>query len=642
MLFEESGNDPAISAERGVRTIAHGRELPAGFSPRQRRLGSGLLFTVHRPNGETGYTFRPDKPDKPGRKYEQPSKRHGGPGNVLDIHPRLHHLITDTSVPVIYVEGIKKADAITTAARVAGVEILVVAISGVWNFLSEGKPILDLLEIPVEGREVGIVFDSDVLTNPGVQGAAMRLAETEIGRRASVRLAYLPDAPDGSKVGADDFLVSGKTFAELRMTMREYDPRDFEVLRLTRDDKLRAAVGYLWRRWHEGDWMHFKGHAERGNWARGYTAYDTTEALIELAMRSGRPDGRGVVVRVGLRKLAEMSAKSAPSVGKAVAHLEADGQLEILPPEGKGKPRSYRLLVPRAALYSMEGGTEEKSFEESDRRCKGLRAPPAPRLRWSSPGKKVQRLRGVVPGTSRVRETPRFGKGVTVRESLEEFPDRPYVKRLGPSRGAILDALEAAGGELHIEDLCEVLRRKRSRDVRRRILKPLEEAGIIECEGDVVRLVADWLDKLEEERERKGEVSQAEKQAEDHRKQGERYRGYLESIKSKPSAVGLAHMKRGIEKRAQHIAEHESHQAKVRIADLEAKKFAKGFVHDKLRSLGRIRLGLLQEILRDEGGTVAYALPAARSLGCTIEKLSEFGNEEFVFAPRQWREQGAA
>jgi hypothetical protein len=111
------------------------------------------MSTAHLSPKHQAMLVRPDTPDKPGRRYEQPSKRCGGPGNVLDIHPSLRQLISDTSVPVIYVEGIKKADAIVTAARAAGAEILVVAISGVWNFLSDGKPIPDLLEIPVEGRE---------------------------------------------------------------------------------------------------------------------------------------------------------------------------------------------------------------------------------------------------------------------------------------------------------------------------------------------------------------------------------------------------------------------------------------------------------------------------------------------------------
>ena len=74
----------------------------------------------------------------------------------------------------------------------------------------------------------------------------------------------------------------------------------------------------------------------------------------------------------------------------------------------------------------------------------------------------------------------------------------------------------------------------------------------------------------------------------------------------------------------------------MRAAETEHKRFVKRFVHDRLRVLGRIRLGLLQEVLRDEGGTPSYALPAAMSLGCTVVRLPEYENEEFIFAPQEW------
>jgi hypothetical protein len=45
MLFKESGNSPEVVAERGVRTLRRGRELPEGFSWRQKRRGAGILFT---------------------------------------------------------------------------------------------------------------------------------------------------------------------------------------------------------------------------------------------------------------------------------------------------------------------------------------------------------------------------------------------------------------------------------------------------------------------------------------------------------------------------------------------------------------------------------------------------------------------
>lgn len=247
----------------------------------------------------------------------------------------------------------------------------------------------------------------------------------------------------------------------------------------------------------------------------------------------------------------------------------------------------------------------------------------------------------MVRGTSRVRHAGRTPRNA-VAEDLEA---RPYVKRLGPHRCAVPDALERAGGELHIEELCEILHRKRPRDVRRRILKPLEEAGVIECEGDVVRLAADWLEKLEEERESKGEVEQAERQRDKHREDSEKYRERLEWAKrgpAGPSRAGLELMRRGIEKREECIAAELERQEKAVAAELERKRFVKRFVHDRMRSLGHIRLELLQEVLRDAGGPPSYALPAAKNLGCTVEKLSEYGDREFVFAPREWGVEGAA
>jgi hypothetical protein len=111
-----------VYEESGVRTITNGRQLLRSFSPRQRKRGGGMLFIGHRPNGETFYLFRPNEPDpdNPSLKYEATCKKLGGPGNVLYVHPSQRHLIDDTSVPVIFVEGIKKTLSMSTAARAAG------------------------------------------------------------------------------------------------------------------------------------------------------------------------------------------------------------------------------------------------------------------------------------------------------------------------------------------------------------------------------------------------------------------------------------------------------------------------------------------------------------------------------------------
>ena len=616
-----------VYEESGVWTITHGRQLPRGFSDRQRKRGGGILFMGHRPNAKTFYVYRPDDPDpdNPGLKYEATCKKLGGPGNVLYVHPSTRQLIGNTSVPVIFVEGIKKALAIVTAARAAGVEVLVVAISGVWNWLSGGKPISDMFDIDVEGREVFIGFDSDVFSNPDVSDAARRIAAHLKDRGASVYLSYLPDGPDGSKTGADDYLAWGHSYREYMARMRLFDARDLQAERVSRNGKLQASDAYLWRAWHDCDWMNFKGTEDKGNWQRGHTARDVKAALNGLVLSVGKPDARGVVIEAGLRRISRLAAKSAPSVGDAMKHLEADGQIEILPATDKAKPRRYLLLVPSAALYSTEGhSAKETESGEGDPRCKGLRYPSASRLRWTSPARLGHLVRRVEGETGRT-VTEAVGENVFVDSDY-----RPYAKRLGPHRGAVLDALEAAGGEMHLKDLCEALNRKRPWDVRRRILKPLEEAGIIECEGDVVRLAAGWLTRLDERREEDGEVEQAEKQAKRHRTEGERYRLHLQRQKHGTPKASLEAVRRTRELRERRMREAREEEERRR-SPLGPDVLA--FVADLVKRNGRIRMGLLCEIAHDEGHRSHDVSRAVEALGYRVERLPEYGDERFVFPP---------
>lgn len=618
MIFRESGVAPDVARERGVRTITRGRQLPKGFSQRQRRRGAGLLFTVHRPNGETSYSFRPDEPDVncPGRKYEQPSKRCGGPGNVLDVHPSTRHLIGDTSVPVIFVEGIKKGDAIVSAARADDVEVLVVVISGVWNWLSDGEPIPDMFDIPLEGRRVTVLYDSDVLRNPNVQDAANQLAKQNEGRGADVYMTFLPDQDDGSKMGADDYLLE-HTLRELQLLMRPYDPADFTLVRLSRDEKLASAVGYLRRRVQDNNWMQFKGAAERPNWQRGHTARDVAVALNELAP-SGKLDEKGLVVEAGLRRLAEVAAKSAPSTNSALKHLEAEGWLEILPAKYKEKPRRYRLLVPSATLYSMERKVKEESLSSvTTPGCKGLRTPTTPRLRWSSPGRKGRLVRHF--------------EGATGRTVADAVGARPHVKRLGPHRGAVVDVLEWSGAELAVPDLMEALHRptSRQRDFRRRILRPLKKARIITIAGDVVSLTADWREALEEERRDKGEIEQAERQRARHREESAAYRTHLEASRRGATRASLDASRRSKalrEKRLREMREERERDEAPTPPGVER------LVRQIMGQNTQVRMGLLCEIAMEEGLRGRDVPPAVRRMGYRIERLPEYGSAEFILA----------
>jgi Domain of unknown function (DUF3854) len=517
-LEKESGIASDIIAERGVRSIRRSRELPEGFSWRQKRRGAGILFTIHRPNGETSYSFRPDKPDpeNPGRKYEQPSKYYGGPGNVLDIHPSLHHLIGDRAVPVIFVEGIKKADAITGVARADGAELLVVAITGVWNWLSDGEPIPDMLDIPLEGRKVTICFDSDKLHNPNVQDAEQRLAEHLAGRGAEVWSIYLPDKDDGSKMGADDFFVAGGTLSELRMLTRRYDPADVVTIRLSRDERLQRALADLERTFWSFEWKGMGGHSVR----------DALKVALDMAAESGKPHKDGVRIITAQRRWARLAKISTRTLGKVIDRLE-EWDLGYRD-NGDRKPEKAGAFVLRASVrqYGETGTPKRDATKPLQTFHGGVLHLRASRLRWSDPGRKPRR--GVVKETRMVRQGTRI-------------PPREPIKRLGKIRGAILDALEASGGAATLEELAATLHKKRPRELVRCKSKGsrtgrngpaimLLQAGIVEwvCEvgtrREVLRLTDNWLEALENARELGEEVEAEERDQARHRRQSEAFR----------------------------------------------------------------------------------------------------------------------
>jgi hypothetical protein len=610
MLFDESGIDPEVSRERGVRTITHGRELPDGFSRRQRRRGGGLLFIVHRPNGETSHSFRPGgiDPERPGHRYEQPCKHLGAPGNVLDVHPSVRDLIDDRSVPVIFVEGIKKADSILSAARREGVRVLVVAVTGVWNWMAGGEAIADMFDIPVEGRRVTICFDSDMLRNPSVQDAAGRLAEHLLGRGAEVFITYLRDQDDGSKTGADDFLAADGTLAELRMLTRRYDPDDFVRVRLSRDEKLRAKLEDLERRFWTEEWKGMGGHTDR----------DIALKLIEAAFRHGKPVEGGVHVRKSWGSL-QVEAKVAPrTLSKALRRLEDRGFI-LERVKGKKADKTGGFVL-RASVYQdrTEQGTEQKATQPLQALHAGTIHLRAPRLRWSSPGYKPRR--GTVSGTRRVRQGP-------------PPEPRPAVKRLGKIRGAIVDACTVAGGATTVQEIATILHRARPRDIRRRNLPMLEEAGILTVDGDVVTLADNWLERLEEARKLGGEVEADELALTRLDIKRKAYHRRHEEPVSKPSTASEEAIKRSREARAAGLAAEAERAAAA--ARAEEQRRAEAFVRDRLRELGRIRLALLQDIWRDEGGD-AWTIPqVVKAMGYRVEELPEFDNRRFVFPPAE-------
>jgi hypothetical protein len=225
MLEVESGITPDVIAERGYRSLTSAEALKVlptlRFSVVQSRLGSGLLFPLTLPEDPAPlYQFRPDHPrrDEDGRlmKYEIPART----TQRLIFHPRAMAALRSGTTPVYVTEGAKKYDSLLSrgAPPVGGI--------GVWSFTvkrtaaekKRGTPkvlLPDWQQIPLQGRQVIIVFDSDAALNTDVDEAEQDLAGLLRAQGAQALRVRLPAAPDGSKQGIDDFFVRGHSLADV-------------------------------------------------------------------------------------------------------------------------------------------------------------------------------------------------------------------------------------------------------------------------------------------------------------------------------------------------------------------------------------------------------------------------------------------
>ncbi len=520
VLVEGSGISGTVLDRYCVRTVQRGRELPRGFSPRQRSRAPGMLFEVVRPNGEIGYSFRPDRPDhkNPGHKYEQPCKAPGTVGNFLGVYETSPGLLGDPSVPLCFVEGHKKALSMVSAYEAQGRDFVVVAISGVWNWLSNG-PIPDIEGLALEGRECWVVFDSDMLTKPEVGRAAGRLSEYLLGRGGKVRVTYLHHLPDGSKCGADDFFALGGTVEELEGLMQPYDPEDFASVRLERDGKLARTVEDLEARYWRASWGSVAGGTDRQVFGVLVRAARRHGKVVEggihvvkswgdLLLESGvsRQTLRKSLVRLGHRELLvkDNEGRKAGEAGAFVLRARVD---QYGTQEGEGEkatrvlrgwhPTGLHQRVSRLEYLKREGKTDElDAMLEMPKlpSTAGLafRVPP---LRWSAPrsGGRLGLVRDTRMVRAGVRSTRFYGQ-----------------KRLGKLCGAILDVLDAHGGAATVGEIGSSLGLKKPCDFARRHFPALVRSGLISWEGrgkkKVARLVEGWLIRLWEIREDSGEI----------------------------------------------------------------------------------------------------------------------------------------
>ena len=606
--LKDSNITPDVGAARGYRTIRHRSEVPDEFANWQHRLG--LLVPTYSPDAETsGHQLKPNKPirrkDRSAPKYETPADS----TITLDANPLMLEAVRHGDGDLWITEGCKKVDALASRGEPA------VGFIGVWNMAvpkTKGTvPLPCWQHVRLRGRRVIIVFDADARTNPDVQEALRRAVAMLEGLGAIVLVVYLPAVNGDDKSGVDDYLAAGGTVAELRLMAAPYQPVDVGRERMSRDEKLRAGVEDLERRFWSTEWQGMGGASAR----------DVYLKLIEAARSHGKIHPDGIRVTKAQGPLALEAKVSGRTLWKVLNRLE---EWKLIYRDNKGrKPDKSGAFVLRANVShkgrreTAEGNVtpQSQAYDPGDLHLR------APRLRWSRP--KYTPKRGLVSDTRKVRQSPKL-------------EPRDRIERLGKIRGAVLDALDVAGGTLTLRQIAEALHRKRPRDIRRRNLPMLEEAGIIQVDGDTASLADGWLEALEDQRRLGGELEAEELARRRHELKSRAYHRRHEAPKSEPSATGLEAIKRSRESKARGLAAIAERAAEA--TKTEELRKAEAFVretfnNEKLLVSGGIRLGHLCDIWRDEGGKPLSIPGAVEALGYRIEKMPQFDNRTFVFPP---------
>ncbi|TXH08073.1 MAG: DUF3854 domain-containing protein [Hyphomicrobiaceae bacterium] len=143
-----------------------------------------------------------------------------GKRNAADIHPLSRAWLGDVSVPVVFTEGIKKADSILSAALREETPVVVVALNGCWGWRSRESgartALPDFADIPLDERTVYVVSDSDYRSNDNVREGWNALASYVTSKMGGKKaLVVIPPVNGPDKVGADDYLAAGHTLGDL-------------------------------------------------------------------------------------------------------------------------------------------------------------------------------------------------------------------------------------------------------------------------------------------------------------------------------------------------------------------------------------------------------------------------------------------
>lgn len=209
-ILISSAISPMIARERGYVSVDTKKRLDdLGFKSFQ-QIVPGLLIPIHTVDQTKSYQYRPDNPRlQSGQtvKYESLDK------NRLDVHPSMHHTLTDPTWDLCVTEGIKKADALMS------IGLPCIGLNGVFGWTQKGNeegqrvPHADWSYVTLKGRKIFIVFDNDVHTNPDIMRELRTFTKFLRKSKADVSVMLLPRCEE--KIGIDDYLFSGGKVEDL-------------------------------------------------------------------------------------------------------------------------------------------------------------------------------------------------------------------------------------------------------------------------------------------------------------------------------------------------------------------------------------------------------------------------------------------
>jgi hypothetical protein len=345
------------------------------------------------------------------------------------------------------------------------------------------------------------------------------------------------------KAGLDDhFAAETLTVEDLRNMRRRFDPADLARERLAQDTRLRDALEtrreYLRKMPVKG-----AGGGTRVAFVRVLTL--EVEKSGQLVERNGRP---GVRVVMDRRTAAERAQKSLKAIRNAIEALEGEEAPTLCRDNAGRKAEKAGAFVlftdfTEAAQKGThngetEGVEEEGSLREGKRNPLSLASYPT----------------GVYPSARLSEKVPalRHPKVIlywAIKNGERVVADAHYVWRLAEQRAEIMRHALDVGPRVPVGDLMPrfATERTRQRDFVRRVLRPLTgrrfdkdpatgrytEMNIgpplaeLERDPDGTLMFcprADWLEALEEHRERTDEIEDARRQSKKHADQRKNYR----------------------------------------------------------------------------------------------------------------------